>query len=157
VLGLLAEQPMHGYELITALEERSGGRWKPSPGSIYPALRRLEHRGFIASTEIDGEKRRFELTDTGRQRLSEHQQAGDHKPWDDQALGGHGELRRAISELTGPARQIGRFGTSEQATDAIAAVKAATASLYRILADGVTETDQADETDQPDQPAEPAD
>lgn len=136
---------MHGYELITALEERSGGRWKPSPGSIYPALRRLEHRGFITSTQTDGDKRRFELTDAGRQRLNEHEEAGDQAPWDDHALGGHGELRRAVSELTGPARQIGRFGSHDQVAAAVAAVRTATASLYRILADGVAETDHVDE------------
>jgi DNA-binding PadR family transcriptional regulator len=137
---MLAEQPMHGYELITALEERSGGRWKPSPGSIYPALRRLEFRELISSTETDG-KRRFELTDAGRQRVAEQQEAGNENPWDSHGLGGHGELRRAIAELTGPARQIGRFGTPEQVTAAVAAVKTATSSLYRILADGSTATD----------------
>ncbi len=135
VLALLAEQPMHGYELISALEERSGGRWKPSPGSIYPALRRLEHRGFISSTETDG-KRRFELTDAGRERLAEQERAGIDAPWDDHGLGGHGELRRAVAELTGPARQIGRFGSPDQVDAAVAAVKATTLSLYRLLADG---------------------
>ena len=145
---------MHGYELITALEERSGGRWKPSPGSIYPALRRLEHRGFIASTETDDDKRRFELTDAGRQRLAEHQEAGDQAPWDDPGLRSHGELRRAVSELTGPARQIGRFGSPEQVTAAVAAVKTATASLYRVLSDGVVETAEADETGEADKPDE---
>lgn len=138
ILGLLAEQPMHGYELISALEERSGGRWKPSPGSMYPALGRLEHRGLIASTETDG-KRRFELTEAGRERLAEQHEAGNDAPWDDHGLGGHGELRRAVSELTGPAKQIGRFGSPEQITAAVTAVKTATASMYRILADGVSE------------------
>ena len=127
---------MHGYELISALEEKSGGRWKPSPGSIYPALRRLEHRGFVSSTEGDDGKRRFELTDTGRERVAEHREAGHGNPWDEHGLGNHGELRRAIAELTGPARQIGRFGTPEQTTSAAAVVKDATAQLYRILADG---------------------
>jgi len=142
VLTLLNERPMHGYELITALEERSGGRWKPSPGTIYPALRRLEQRGFISSTETDS-KRRFELTDDGRQRLADHQDAGEPAPWDDLGLGGHGELRRAIAELAGPARQIGRFGTAEQMTAAVTAVKTATASLYRLLADGGGEESRA--------------
>ena len=143
ILAMLAEQPMHGYELIGALEERSGGRWKPSPGSIYPALRKLEFRELISSTEIDG-TRRFELTETGRQRVAEQQEAGNDTPWDSHGLGGHGELRRAIAELTGPAKQIGRFGTPEQVTAAVAAVKTATSSLYRILADGAApETDDA--------------
>jgi DNA-binding PadR family transcriptional regulator len=138
ILALLDERPMHGYELIAALEERSGGRWKPSPGSIYPALQRLEDRGFITAAE-DDDQRRFELTDDGRERLAEHRQAGNGEPWNEHGLGAHGELRRAMSELTGPARQIGRFGTPEQVAAAVAAVKATTATLYRILADGATE------------------
>ena len=129
---------MHGYELIHALEEKSGGRWNPSAGSIYPALRRLEHRGFIVSTESDDDRRRFELTDLGRERVEEHRAAGHDAPWDDHGLGDHGDLRRAVAELMGPARQIGRFGTPEQSVRAVAVVKEATAGLYRILADGVT-------------------
>ncbi len=129
---------MHGYELISALEERSGGRWKPSPGSVYPALGRLEHRGLISSTDADG-KRRFELTDAGRTRVAEQREAGVEAPWDDHGLGHHGDLRRAVSELTGPARQIGRFGTPTQISAAVTVVKDATARLYRILADGPEE------------------
>jgi len=139
VLTVLAEGPKHGYELITTLEERSGGRWKPSPGSIYPALKRLEHHGLISSTEDDG-KRRFELTDSGRERVAELEDAGGPPPWDQPELGRHGELRRAVAELTGPARQIGRFGTPEQSEAAVAAIKDATAALYRILADGPAES-----------------
>lgn len=132
---------MHGYELITALEELSGGRWKPSPGSIYPALDRLEHRGYIAAMdEGDDGKQRFELTEAGRQRLEEHRRSGDEQPWDTPGLDRHGDLRRAVSELTGPARQIGRFGTPDQVAAAVVAVKAATAQLYRILADGADTT-----------------
>jgi DNA-binding PadR family transcriptional regulator len=127
---------MHGYELISALEDKSGGRWKPSPGSIYPALRRLEHRGFVTSTEDDDGKRRFELTDIGRERVAAHRAAGHDAPWDEHGLGQQGDLRRAIAELVGPARQIGRFGSEEQTTRAVTVVKDATARLYRILADG---------------------
>ncbi len=137
---------MHGYELITTLEERSGGRWKPSPGSIYPALHRLAHRGLISSTEEDG-KRRFELTAAGRERVAELAEAGGPAPWDEPDLGRHGELRRAVAELTGPARQIGKFGTAEQSEAAVAAIKEATASLYRILADGPTEPTDDTSTD----------
>jgi DNA-binding PadR family transcriptional regulator len=146
VLTILAEGPKHGYELITTLEERSGGRWKPSPGTIYPALRRLEHRGLIESTEDDG-KRRFELTDAGRERVAERADAGEPAPWEEQSLGGHGELRRAVSELTGPARQIGRFGSSEQIDAAVAAVRTATKTLYAILADGPHAGSDTDGTD----------
>ena len=148
VLTLLNEGPMHGYELINTLEERSGGRWKPSPGSIYPALHRLAHRGLISATELDDGKRSFELTDAGRERVAELETIGGPAPWDDHEIGRHGELRRAVAEMTGPARQIGKFGTAEQSEAAIAAIKEATAALYRILADGPAEsTGEADSDD----------
>src|SRR5688572_15264296 len=104
ILTLLHERPMHGYELITQLEARSGGRWKPSPGAIYPALGKLEHRGLITSTDIEGRKQ-YELTEEGRTiaaSLDEHGTA----PWDDEELGDHRELHRAVAELVGPSRQI---------------------------------------------------
>lgn len=142
ILTLLDEQPMHGYELIGALEERSGGRWKPSAGSIYPALQRLEDRGLISPVtgEADDGKRRFELTEAGRQRLAER---GDDAtpPWADEHVGRHGELRRAMAELSGPAKQIGRFGTTEQIDAATAAVQDATTRLYQILAEAPTKAD----------------
>ena len=137
VLALLDEQPMHGYEIINALAEKTGGRWTPSSGSIYPALKRLEHRGFITALDEDDDgKQRWDLTDAGRARVAEQRAAGNDEPWDDHGLGDHGELRRAVAELVGPAKQIGRFGTPEQTAAAVAAVKEATAKLYRIQADG---------------------
>ena len=98
VLTLLNEGPMHGYELITTLEERSGGRWKPSPGSIYPALHRLAHRGLITSNEEDG-RRRFELTAAGRERVAELEEVGGPPPWDEAELGHHGELRLSLIHI----------------------------------------------------------
>jgi DNA-binding PadR family transcriptional regulator len=141
ILNLLAERPMHGYELITVLDERSGGRWKPSPGSIYPALGKLEARGLITSTEQDG-KRQYSLTDEGRQVAASLAEHGVTAPWEEQDLGGHGELRRALAELVGPARQIGRFGDETQTSAATNVVKDATAQLYKILADGPAAADQ---------------
>ena len=55
---------MHGYEMITEVEDRTGGAWRPSAGSIYPALQLLEDEGLIEGTEAEG-KRRFELTEAG--------------------------------------------------------------------------------------------
>jgi DNA-binding PadR family transcriptional regulator len=138
ILNLLAERPMHGYELITVLDERSGGRWKPSPGSIYPALGKLEARGLITSTEQEG-KRQYSLTDEGRQVASKLAEHGVTAPWEEHDLGGHGELRRALAELVGPARQIGRFGDESQTSAATKVVKDATAQLYQILANGPAE------------------
>ena len=72
ILGLLAERPMHGYEMIKELEERTRGVWTPSAGSIYPTLQLLEESGLIAGTD-DGGKRRFELTDSGREESSKRE------------------------------------------------------------------------------------
>ena len=143
ILTLLAEQPMNGYELMAELDERSGGKWKPSSGSIYPALKRLEHRGFISPTSNeDDDKPRYELTDEGRERLGEFAAEGDGTPpWEDE-ISRHGEIRGAMAELVGPARQIGRFGSPDQVEAAAAAIKATTAQLYRILADGLDEDDE---------------
>src|SRR5215210_7072239 len=101
VIALLEERPMHGYELITMLEERSGGRWKPSPGAIYPALGKLEQRGLVTSTEDDG-KRRYDLTEEGRTIAAQITSDGGAMPWDrDDELGDQSELRRAMAELVG--------------------------------------------------------
>jgi DNA-binding PadR family transcriptional regulator len=79
VLALLDERPMHGYEMIKQLEERTGGAWAPSAGSIYPTLQMLEDEGLINGIEVDG-KRRFTLTDTGK--VERESRAGEETPWD---------------------------------------------------------------------------
>src|ERR1700722_7556537 len=66
LLLLLADEPRNGYQLMQAIEELSGGRWRPSPGSVYPTLSQLEDEGLIRATEADG-ARQFEITDAGRQ------------------------------------------------------------------------------------------
>ena len=65
VLALLAEKPMHGYQIIQQIEERSGGAWKPSPGSVYPTLQLLADEGLINAEESDGRKT-YSLTEEGR-------------------------------------------------------------------------------------------
>ena len=79
VLALLAERPMHGYEMIKELEERTAGAWTPSAGSIYPTLQMLEDEGLIRGEERDG-KRRFALTDAGT--AAQAEKAGEQTPWD---------------------------------------------------------------------------
>lgn len=81
LLGLLRERPMYGYEMIKALEEKSGGFYTPSPGSVYPTLQMLEERGFVASEEIEG-KKVYRITETGRVLLEERpQQEFFGPPW----------------------------------------------------------------------------
>ncbi|MGV1050213.1 MAG: PadR family transcriptional regulator [Solirubrobacterales bacterium] len=79
ILALLAERPMHGYEMIKEIEERTQGAWAPSAGSIYPTLQMLEDEGLIRGEESDG-KRRFTLTEAGTAEQSE--KAGEQTPWD---------------------------------------------------------------------------
>lgn len=76
LLALLATQPSHGYELIKALEERSGGFYTPSPGVIYPALTYLEEIGY-ATVAAEGSKKLYSITDAGRAYLEEHREAVD--------------------------------------------------------------------------------
>ena len=78
VLALLLERPMHGYEMITELESRTGGVWRPSPGSVYPTLQLLEDEGLIVSEESGGRKR-FTLTEAGR---AEAERASEPPPWE---------------------------------------------------------------------------
>ena len=147
ILTLLDERPMHGYEIITELESRSDGRWRPSPGAVYPTLDKLEGRGVLTSTELDG-KRQFELTDKGRTFLASlRENLGDDggTPWEQGATGGRGDMRRLMSELGGQVRQVARFGTSEQRTAATAVLEDAKRKLYAILATPPTDTSETDE------------
>src|SRR5437588_9364223 len=79
LVRLLAEEPRNGYQLIQAIEERSEGFWRPSPGSVYPTLAQLEDEGLIRSAQADG-ARRLEITDAGREYLEDR--AGESDPWD---------------------------------------------------------------------------
>lgn len=76
ILRLLEEKPRHGYEIIKKLEERSGGRYAPSPGTVYPTLTMLEEMGYAASTDEVGRKV-YAITDEGRKHLAEHQSTAD--------------------------------------------------------------------------------
>jgi DNA-binding PadR family transcriptional regulator len=69
ILDVLAEAPRHGYDIIQALEEKSNGRYRPSPGSVYPTLTMLEEGAYIAGETTDG-KRVFTITDSGRELLT---------------------------------------------------------------------------------------
>lgn len=70
LLSLLAEAPMHGYELIQAIEERFGGTYVPSAGTVYPRLAKLEDDGLV-SKAADGRKTVYAITDAGRSELAE--------------------------------------------------------------------------------------
>jgi DNA-binding PadR family transcriptional regulator len=76
ILGLLAEKPRHGYEIIKALDERSKGFYVPSPGMVYPALTYLEEIGH-ATIEVDGARKLYHITDMGKEHLERHRDTAD--------------------------------------------------------------------------------
>ncbi|WP_072802265.1 PadR family transcriptional regulator [Rhodococcoides yunnanense] len=144
VLLLLAESPMHGYELIQQIVSKSEGAWKPSPGSIYPALSQLEDEGLVLIEKVDGRKT-ARLTDEGRQFVDENRKDLG-SPWDDvrSSVGGDAmDLRGLIGLLMGAAGQVAAVGTPDQVKSASEVLTDARRSLYRILA----EDDRAGESE----------
>jgi DNA-binding PadR family transcriptional regulator len=134
LLMLLAEEPMNGYQLMQTIEERSGGRWRPSPGSVYPTLSQLEDEGLIRAVERDGTKL-FEITDQGRERLSESKT--DPAPWAEEDDPDAPDLHRMASliiQIGKAAWQVGQEGDERQTEQAYQLLAETRRSLYRILA-----------------------
>ncbi|MET0145709.1 MAG: PadR family transcriptional regulator [Ilumatobacteraceae bacterium] len=127
---------MHGYDMITEFDDRSGVRWRHSPGSVYPTLNQLEDEGLVRSFDDDGRKR-FELTDAGRTWLDEH--ADETSPWERSAAGGRGDMRRLAGEIFGQLRQVGRFGSPAQQDKAREILTRTRSELYAVLAEPQTE------------------
>jgi len=132
ILVLLAEQPMHGYQIIQELTERTGGVWRPSPGSVYPTLQQLEDEELVRETAAEG-KRVYELTETGRELA-----AGTTAPWS--AVAGESEdalvaLRDLAHQVLAATRQVAHAGTAAQLEAAQAILRDTRKSLYRLLAD----------------------
>jgi DNA-binding PadR family transcriptional regulator len=136
ILALLDERPMHGYEMIQELEERSDGMWRPSAGSIYPTLQLLEDEGLIVGEEHEG-KRRFTLTEAGREAAAKR--SGDRPPPWEQAAEGAGDERQelfaSIKQFAPAVVQITQVGTPDQAQRAKAILDDARKKLYAILAE----------------------
>jgi DNA-binding PadR family transcriptional regulator len=135
VLAVLTEGPGHGYDVMQNLEDKSGGNWRPSPGSIYPTLQLLEDEGLVRSTERDG-KRVFEITDAGRTESAERIEQAGGTPWDIAGKGrGNREVRDAFAQLFQAMKQISSVGTPEQVERGLAIVTEARKQLYQILAE----------------------
>jgi DNA-binding PadR family transcriptional regulator len=134
VLALLQERPMHGYEMIKELEERTGGVWVPSAGSIYPTLQLLEDEGLITGEELDG-KRRFTLTDAGREQVATG--TGD-APWEEVTAGFDPEMRNlglAVKKLTHACAQAFHAADSAQRKRVRELLDETRRKIYAILAE----------------------
>lgn len=135
ILALLVDQPLNGYQMMQALDERTHGMWRPSPGAVYPALAQLEDEGLIESFDNDGQKA-FRLTETGRQ-ASETIEA----PWEavNARFAGHSpQAMKALWEefagLVGAAKELARTGTAEQLETAASIVADTRRRIYGLLA-----------------------
>jgi DNA-binding PadR family transcriptional regulator len=137
VLSLLAERPMHGYQIISEIAERSGGSWKPSAGSVYPTLQLLADEGLIEAEEQNGRKT-YSLTEAGRAVADET--AETPAPWVSTASDDKRNdprfhaLPKAGVDLAAAAAQVGRTGSPEQVQAAVEVLDEARRRLYSILA-----------------------
>lgn len=133
LLLLLAEQPMHGYQLMQAITERTAGAWQPSPGAIYPTLSQLEDEGLL-STLAQGGRKLATLTDAGQAYLHTHAETLPDPFAEFTAHGaGSNELREALEQLRDPVRQLAR-GNTQQVQAAQRILAETRRSLYLILA-----------------------
>ncbi len=145
VLRLLAEEPRNGYQLMQTIEERSGGRWRPSPGSMYPTLSQLEDESLIRSVEADG-ARQFEITDSGREHLQTRAEESD--PWtpaDERSEHAMAELGPLVIGIGKAVWQVASVGTEQQRTRAIELLDETRRGLYGILAGDPDDDAEADD------------
>ncbi len=143
ILALLKEAPRNGYQIMQELEQRSQGLWRPSPGSIYPALQQLEDEGLVQA-ESAGVGRTFTLTDAGRAYFEAHADEVA-APWGAFAgAAGDGflplvNLMRGVMAAT---VQVAQAGTAGQQAEAQKILAEARRALYRILAEDAPEDDE---------------
>jgi DNA-binding PadR family transcriptional regulator len=143
ILALLSEGPRNGYQIMSEIEERSGGAWRPSPGAVYPALSQLADEGLIAPEE-SGSKRKFSLTDAGRTYVTENpemargawESSAQQEAW--QVPGLFAEAARLGSGIM----QLARAGSPDQIRAAERLLERTRRELYRILADEAAPADE---------------
>jgi len=140
-LLLLAEGPLNGYQIMQEIEKRSDGVWRPSPGSVYPALAQLEDEGLVRTEEV-ADRRTYVLTDAGRTYIDERGEDLS-APWE-QMTGAVdddvGALFREMRRVGMAAGQIGHLGSADQIGKARGILAEARRALYSLLAE-----DESDE------------
>ena len=125
---------MHGYQIMQELEERSGGAWQPSPGSIYPTLQLLADEGLIVAEE-EGGKNIFTLTDDGRAAVEAIDEPPAWERFDGDGMADVVKLRRAVHQLGFAAKQVTMAGSDQQIQAAHKILTDARKGLYQLLAD----------------------
>ncbi len=146
ILALLQEGPLNGYQIMSEIEERSRGAWRPSPGAVYPALSQLADEGLVVDEKADG-RRVFRLTDAGRRYVEEHpamargawESSAQQEAW--QVPGLFAEAARLGAGIV----QIAHAGTPDQLRAAERLLERTRRELYRILADDNEDTDEQEQ------------
>jgi DNA-binding PadR family transcriptional regulator len=143
ILDVLAVEPMNGYQVIQQIAERSGGAWKPSPGSVYPTLQQLEDEGLVEGVEGGG-RRLLQLTGEGRQYVEEHpeEMAATWRPFEqgEDERGQTSDLKPVIGQVMAAVWQVMTSGTRQQQAEAAEILAETRKRLYGLLADGEPET-----------------
>lgn len=137
ILALLAEEPRHGYQIIQDIAERSGGQWRPSPGSVYPALSALQDEGLVDDEKVEG-RRIFALTAAGLEHVESRRDelAGVFDAFTAEAEPDDvTDLRQLLFGVGGAAVQVLSTGTPEQVAAARKVLLDARRDLYRLLAE----------------------
>ena len=137
ILALLAEEPMHGYQIITELTERSGGVWRPSPGSVYPTLSALEDQGLVTADTSEG-RRVFQLTPEGR---TEAEAAGDGPtPWEEAAGDDRSvpDMLGVMVQVMKATKQVAQAGSPGQIRTVGEILADTRRKIYLVLAEGDT-------------------
>jgi DNA-binding PadR family transcriptional regulator len=160
ILDMLREQPMNGYQLISQIAERSGGAWKPSPGSVYPTIQQLEDEGLVEADDERG-RRTLRLTDEGRAYVEANPEElaavwrpfGERRRESEYAPGNeYAALKPEIGQVAAAVWQIVTTGSERQRREAINILVETRRKLYGLLADGDDlrpgyDDDEADEMD----------
>ncbi|MCP3989321.1 MAG: helix-turn-helix transcriptional regulator [Actinomycetia bacterium] len=134
VLALLAEEPMHGYQVMQELEERSRGAWQPSPGSIYPTLQLMADEGLVVSESSEG-KNVFSLTEQGREAARSIEQGPVWERFADEGASGPHALHRAMFQVGAAVKQVAVTGSPTQLEAANVILADTRKALYRLLAE----------------------
>jgi DNA-binding PadR family transcriptional regulator len=135
ILVALADEPMHGYQIIQTIETRTRGTWKPSPGSIYPTLQLLADEGLVTAEQV-GERKVYSLTEAGRETATEF--ASGPEPWEPRRSWGADRnmaLPKSGAQLAQAIAQVAHGGSPEQNERAVAVIDEARRKLYAILAE----------------------
>ena len=144
ILDVLAGDEMNGYQLIQQISERTGGAWKPSPGSVYPTVQQLEDEGLVEGRDVEG-RRLLRLTDAGRAYVEENaeEMAATWRPFEESTeeeaprpSGGANDLMPLVGQVMGGMWQVVTTGTSQQRAEAAEILTETRRKLYRLLADG---------------------